>query len=102
MNGIDLRNRRNFVPFAALVVCLGAVVPYVSTINNYFVRDDFGVVELLASKPATYFPRWFVSSWMDEIWGHVPDEVRPFPAVSYQLTAIGGAASPFRRPAAPL
>ena len=32
---------------------------------------------------------------MDEIWGHVPDEVRPFPAVSYQLTALGGAASPF-------
>ncbi len=25
----------------------------------------------------------------------MPDEVRPFPAVSYQLTALGGAASPF-------
>ena len=95
MNGSVLRNRRNLVWFAALFVCLGAVVPYASTIDNYFVRDDFGVVELLASKPATYFPRWFVSSWMDEIWGHVPDEVRPFPAVSYQLTALGGAASPF-------
>ena len=95
MNGSVLRNRRNLVWFAALFVCLGAVVPYASTIDNYFVRDDFGVVELLASKPATYFPRWFVSSWMDEIWGNVPDEVRPFPAVSYQLTALGGAASPF-------
>ena len=61
-------------------------LPYLSTIDNYFVRDDFGVVELLSGKPAGYFPRWFVSSWMDEIWGHVPDEVRPFPAVSYQLT----------------
>jgi len=78
MNGSVLRNRRNLVWFAALFVCLGAVVPYASTIDNYFVRDDFGIVELLASKPATYFPRWFVSSWMDEIWGNVPDEVRPF------------------------
>jgi hypothetical protein len=94
MSGSGSRVRREIV-LAALVVCATAVVPYLSTINNYFVRDDFGVVELLASKPATYFPRWFVSSWMDEIWGHVPDEVRPFPAASYQLTALGGAASPF-------
>jgi hypothetical protein len=95
MNAMDLRGRRSTVVLAALAVCLAAVVPYLSTIDNYFVRDDFGVVELLASKPATYFPRWFVSSWMDEIWGHVPDEVRPFPAVSYQLTSLGGAAAPF-------
>ena len=31
---------------------------------------------------------------MDEIWGYVPDEVRPFPALSYQLTALGGPVSP--------
>ena len=36
-----------------------------------------------------------MSAWTDEIWGGVADEVRPFPAVSYQLTALGGAASPF-------
>jgi hypothetical protein len=95
MTATARENRRHIVAVAGLVVCLSAVVPYLSTINNYFVRDDFGVVELLAGKPATYFPRWFVSSWMDEIWGHVPDEVRPFPAVSYQLTSLGGAASPF-------
>lgn len=79
---------------SALMVCLAAVVPYLSTVDDYFVRDDFGVVQLLASKPATYFPRWFVSPWMDNIWRYVPDEIRPFPAVSYQLTALGGAASP--------
>src|SRR5262245_7461317 len=80
---------------AALVVCLAAVLPYVPTLNNYFVRDDFGVVELLASKPAFYFPRWFYTPWTDRIWGDIADEVRPFMAVSYQLTALGGAASPF-------
>ena len=31
---------------------------------------------------------------MDGIWGYVPDEVRPFPALSYQLTALGGPVSP--------
>jgi len=78
----------------ALAVCLAAILPYLSTIDDYFVRDDFGVVQLLAQKPASYFPRWFVSSWMDEIWGFIPDEVRPFPALSYQVTALGSAASP--------
>jgi hypothetical protein len=79
---------------AALVICAAAIVPYLSTIDDYFVRDDFGVVQLLAQKPWSYFPRWFHTSWMDQIWGFTPDEVRPFPAVSYQLTALGGASSP--------
>jgi len=77
-----------------LLVCLAAVVPYLPTINDYFVRDDFGVVWLLAQKPWSYFPRWFVSSWMDGIWGFTPDEIRPFPAITYQVAALWGAASP--------
>ena len=77
-----------------MIVGIAAVLPYLITVNDYFVRDDFGVVQLLAQKPFSYFPRWFASSWMDEIWGYVPDEVRPFPALSYQLTALGGSVSP--------
>jgi hypothetical protein len=76
------------------VVSLAAIVPYLSTVRDYFVRDDFGVVQLLAQKPFSYFPRWFVTSWMDHIWGYYPDEIRPFPALSYQLTALGGPVSP--------
>jgi hypothetical protein len=85
---------RRTTTLALIAIVAAAVVPYLSTIDDYFVRDDFGVVQLLAQKPATYFPRWFVSSWMDQIWGYLPDEVRPFPAASYQLTALGGAGSP--------
>ena len=77
-----------------LVVVLAAVVPYLPTLDDYFVQDDFGVVGLLSGKPAGYFPRWFVSTWMDDIWGYTPDEIRPFPAVTYQLAAWWGAASP--------
>ena len=77
------------------VVIALAVIAYGSTVNNYFIQDDFGVVWLLSQKPATYFPQWFVSTWMDNIWGFTPDEVRPFPAVSYQIAALFGAGVPF-------
>ncbi len=77
-----------------LLVVLVAVVPYLPTLNDYFVQDDFGVVGLLSAKPAGYFPRWFVSNWMDDIWGYTPDEIRPFPAVTYQFAAWWGAGSP--------
>ena len=79
---------------AVLAVCLAASLPYASTINNYFVNDDFGVVQLLSQKPLFYFPTWFVTSWMDNIWGATQDEIRPFPAVTYQLAGLWGAASP--------
>ena len=83
---------------AVLAICLAASLPYVSTAGNYFVNDDFGVVQLLSQKPPLYFPRWFVTSWMDDIWGATQDEVRPFPAVTYQLAAIWGATSHRRQP----
>ena len=90
------RSRRvsvaRWLPWA--VVSLAAIVPYLPTLDDYFVRDDFGVVQLLAQKPASYFPRWFAAPWMDHIWGYTPDEIRPFPALSYQLTALGGPVSP--------
>lgn len=76
------------------LIALAAILPYVTTVGDYFIQDDFGVVGLLSQKPWSYFPRWFVSTWMDDIWGYTPDEVRPFPAVSYQIAAIWGAASP--------
>ncbi len=79
---------------AMAAICLAAVLPYLSTIDNYFAQDDFGVVQLLAGKPASYFPRWFTTTWMDDIWGFIPDEIRPFPAVTYQFTALWGAGSP--------
>ena len=78
---------------AVLAICLAASLPYASTAGNYFVNDDFGVVQLLSQKPPLYFPRWFVTSWMDDIWGATQDEVRPFPAVTYQLAALWGATS---------
>jgi hypothetical protein len=90
----DTRSSRRQAAVAAAVVVLAAIVPYLPSLDDYFVRDDFGVVQLLSQKPASYFPKWFYSSWMDFIWGYTPDEIRPFPAVSYQLTSLGGRGSP--------
>ena len=92
-SGETLSTRRQAAAAAAVVV-LAAIVPYLPSLDDYFVRDDFGVVQLLSQKPASYFPKWFYSSWMDFIWGYMPDEIRPFPALSYQLTSLGGRGSP--------
>jgi hypothetical protein len=77
-----------------LLVALAAILPYARSIDNYFVQDDFGVVWLLGQKPWSYFPRWFVSTWMDDIWGYTPDEIRPFPALTYQVSAALTPGSP--------
>jgi hypothetical protein len=79
---------------AALAICLAAVVPYASNVNDYFIQDDFGVVWLLSQKPWSSFWGWFASTWMDYIWQYTPDEIRPFPALTYQIAALGGANSP--------
>jgi len=79
---------------AVALIVLAAVVPYLPTLDDYFAQDDFGVVGLLASKPAGYFPRWFTMPWTEDIWGYVPDEIRPFPAVTFQFAGLFGAASP--------
>jgi len=76
------------------IVCAAACLPYLRTIPDYFIQDDFGVVQLLAQKPWSTFPRWFVMPWMENIWGYTPDEIRPFPALSYQITALWGPAAP--------
>ncbi len=77
-----------------MVIALAAFVFYAPTINDYFMQDDFGVVGLLSQRSLAYVPRWFVSPWTEDIWGYVPDEIRPFPAASYVIAAWFGAAAP--------
>ena len=79
---------------AAMAIVLAACLPYLRTIPDYFVQDDFGGMQLLAAKPWHTFPRWFTMPWMEFIWGYTPDEIRPFTALSYQITAVWGASAP--------
>jgi hypothetical protein len=77
-----------------LVVVLTACLPYLSTLHDYFVQDDFGVVQLMARRPWTMFFQWFTTPWTENIWMYTPDEIRPFVALSYVMTASWGAAEP--------
>jgi hypothetical protein len=79
---------------AAAAVVVAAVVFYAPTIHDYFLQDDFGVVGLFSQRSLAYFPRWFVSPWTEDVWGYVPDEIRPFPAASYVIASWFGAAAP--------
>ena len=69
-----------------VAIVVAAAAPYLSTITDYFVQDDFGTVMILVKRPWTMFPRWFAMPWMEHIWGYTPDEIRPFVAFTYQLT----------------
>lgn len=84
-------NRR---ALAAAVIVLATFAFYAPTIHDYFTQDDFGVVGLFSQRSLAYFPRWFVVPWTEDIWGYVPDEIRPFPAVSYVVASWFGAATP--------
>ena len=79
---------------AAAAIVIAAVALYAPAIDDYFVQDDFGVVGLFAERSLAYIPRWFVTPWTEDIWGYVPDELRPFPAASYVMTSWFGASSP--------
>ncbi|HEY3158952.1 MAG TPA: hypothetical protein VGJ78_08345 [Vicinamibacterales bacterium] len=79
---------------AGAVVIIAAFALYAPTIHDYFRQDDFGVVALFSQRSLAYIPRWFVLPWTENIWGYVPDEIRPFPAMSYVVTSWFGAAAP--------
>jgi hypothetical protein len=78
----------------ALAVVMAASIPYLQTVNDYFMQDDFGVIQLLSSRPWNAFPMWFVMPWTERIFGYTPDEIRPFVALTYQVTALPGGARP--------
>ena len=77
-----------------LAVSLAAVLPYLSTLHGYYLADDFGLVQLFHDKPTLHFATLFTRSWTENIWGFTLDELRPFPALSYQIAASWGAESP--------
>ena len=79
---------------AAAVIVVATFALYAPTIHDYFMQDDFGVVSLFSQRSLAYFPWWFVSPWTENIWGYVPDEIRPFPAASYVVASWFGAAAP--------
>lgn len=90
-----MRHLTLLVPWLAVVsVCGAATLPYFSTVGAYFIGDDFGLVQLFSHKPALHYLTLFWTPWTEQIYGTPYDELRPLVAASYQLDALGGAASP--------
>ena len=71
---------------AIVVVCLAVGLPTVRS-DNYFLGDDFGLVQHLHDLPAKRFLSYFVSDWTEGIYGYPLDELRPLLAFSYWLDA---------------
>ena len=71
---------------AVAVVCLAVALPAVRS-DNYFLGDDFGLVQHLHDLPATRLATYFASDWTEGIYGHQLDELRPFLAFTYWLDA---------------
>jgi hypothetical protein len=61
---------------STIVIVLAAVVMYGPTIHDYFLQDDFGVVGLFSQRPVSYFPRWFVAPWTEDIQLRADETVR--------------------------
>ena len=69
-----------------VVVCLAVGLPTVRS-DNYFLGDDFGLVQHLHDLPVERLVSYFVSDWTEGIYGVVLDELRPLLAFTYWLDA---------------
>ena len=69
-----------------MIVCLAVGLPTVRG-DNYFLGDDFGLVQHLHDLPAERLLTYFGSDWTEGIYGYQLDELRPFLAFTYWLDA---------------
>ena len=69
-----------------VVACLAVGLPTIRS-DNYFLGDDFGLVQHLHDLPAERLLSYFVSDWTEGIYGFKLDELRPFLAFTYWLDA---------------
>src|SRR5438270_329565 len=71
---------------AIVAVCLAVGLPTVFP-RQYFLADDFGLVQHLYRTPAHRLLSYFGSDWTEGIYGMPLDELRPVLAMSYRLDA---------------
>src|SRR5260221_5093476 len=79
---------------AVIIVCLGAVTPYLSTVDGYFTGDDFGLVQVFHKQDPLHFLSLFITPWTEGAYGNSGDELRPIIALTYQFDFFWGSSSP--------
>lgn len=82
------------VLWAVLAAAAAAILPFLPSVNDYFLSDDFGLIWLFSRKDAAHFLTLFTSPWTEFIYGYRADELRPTVGFSYWLDAQFGAADP--------
>jgi hypothetical protein len=71
---------------AVIAVCLLVGLPTIRS-DNYFLGDDFGLVQHLHDLRFGRLLSYFASDWTEGIYGYQLDELRPLLALSYWLDA---------------
>ena len=71
---------------AIVALCLAIGLPTVRS-DNYFLGDDFGLVQHLHDLPIERMVSYFGSDWTEGIYGVQLDELRPILAFTYWLDA---------------
>lgn len=66
-------------------VLAAGVVLYRSTLQGYFLADDFGYLQLYARTPLAAFPGLFAADWSQGIWGRQLEELRPLIGLTYWI-----------------
>jgi hypothetical protein len=59
------------IAICVILVCLASTIPSLSSLNGYFLGDDFGVVQLLSSKSLFHILSLFTSPWTDSLYGEL-------------------------------
>lgn len=71
-----------------------ATLPFLRTLNDPFVGDDFGHLSLFSRKPPLHFLSLFTMPWSESIYGGWTDELRPTLALSLQWDWYWGGGAP--------
>jgi hypothetical protein len=58
-----------------------------STLDRFFIGDDFAYIGRFAILPLTEWPKLFVHEWSGGLWGYPLPELRPFAALTFMTDA---------------
>jgi hypothetical protein len=80
---LQKRHLSYYTPLLLLLVVCAYV--YRSTLNGYFLADDFGYIHLYSRISLSRFRALFFNDWSQDIWGFNTGELRPFVGFTYWL-----------------
>lgn len=74
------------LPWLALIASASLWAAW-STLDRYFIGDDFAYVQRFSELPWAEWPLLFIREWSGGMWGTALPELRPFAAFTFMLDA---------------